>query len=289
MRRRAGFPPYLRAPPIVLATWLTIASRARAADPFEIQVYDGTANAPGVPGLELHLNDWATGHRDSTPPERPLNGQFHSTLEPSLGVTPFWELGAYWQMAARTGDGVLDWAGAKLRSKFVTPPSWDPHWRLGTNFEIAYLPSAYDRDQWGLEVRPIVAWHDHLWLFALNPILDQSLAGGGAREGPTLEPALKIARAVGPVALGLEYYGSVGPLSAPLPLESELHFVYGVVDVLSIPGVELNLGVGEGLTAASTGTVVKAILGYTFEPAPPRAPSAAMRAPVSRGFPLAYP
>jgi hypothetical protein len=43
---------------------LTLPSRrASAVDPFEIQVYDGTANAPGVPGLELHLNNVSVGPR----------------------------------------------------------------------------------------------------------------------------------------------------------------------------------------------------------------------------------
>ena len=66
-----------------------------------------------MPGLELHLNDWATGNRAADPPEAPLHGQFHATLEPSLGVFPFWEIGAYLQGAVRTDDGVADWAGVK--------------------------------------------------------------------------------------------------------------------------------------------------------------------------------
>lgn len=127
-----------------------------------------------MPGLELHLNAWPTGHRSSSPPEAPLHGQYHATLEPSLGLTPWWELGAYLQSAVRTDDGAVDWAGAKLRSKFVTPPGWDAHWRLGVNLEVSYLPEAYDRSRWGSEVRPIVAWEDATWLFAFNPIVDRS-------------------------------------------------------------------------------------------------------------------
>jgi hypothetical protein len=178
-------------PLAALAALSLAASGARAGDPFEIQVYDGTANAPGVPGLELHLNDWATGNREATPPEAPLHGQFHATLEPSLGITPFWELGAYLQGAVRTDDGMVDWAGVKLRSKFVTPPSWSPHWRLGMNFELSYLPPTYDHDRWGSEIRPIVAWHDADWLFVFNPILDQAFAGSDASQGPSFQPAVR--------------------------------------------------------------------------------------------------
>jgi hypothetical protein len=242
------------------------ATPASAGDPFEIQVYDGTADAPGSPGLELHLNDWATGNRVAAPPQLPLYGQFHATLEPSLGIEPFWEVGAYLQTAVRSADGVGTFAGVKLRSKFVTPPDWNDHWRLGVNLEVSYLPPAYDADRWGLEVRPIVAWHDDLWLFALNPILDQSLAGAGASRGPSFEPAFKGSRRVGPVGLGFEYYATIGPIAAPLPWPQEQQQLFGVVDVLSVERLEVNAGIGAGLTRDSAGIVAKAIVGWEFAP-----------------------
>jgi hypothetical protein len=245
----------------------TLAAKAAAAgDPFEIQVYDGTANPPGAPGIELHLNDWATGNRESTPPQAPLNGQFHATLEPSIGIKPYWELGAYLQGAVRSDDGVAGFAGVKLRSKFVTPPEWNPHWRLGVNLELSYLPPAYEADRWGSEVRPIIAWHDPDWLLAFNPILDQSFAGRDASQGPSFQPALKIARRVGPVALGIEYYATLGPLGAILPWREQEQQIFEVLDLWSVEHLEVNAGVGEGLTESSQGLVFKAIVGWTFEP-----------------------
>jgi hypothetical protein len=238
---------------------------ARAGDPFEIQVYDGTANAPGVPGLELHLNDWASGRRAAVPPELPLHGQAHATLEPSLGVVPGWEVGAYLQ-GALEDDGTVRWAGAKLRSKFVTTEGFSRTLRLGLNLEVSALPEAFDRDRWGVEIRPIVAWASGPWLVAFNPILDQSLAGPGRSDGPSFEPALKATRAIGPVALGLEYYATIGPVAGPPPLREQDHTIFEVVDVLSLQHIELNAGVGEGLTPASAGVVLKAIVGYTFDP-----------------------
>jgi hypothetical protein len=255
------------AAPLACGTLLALLSPrvALAGDPFEIQVYDGTANAPGVPGLELHLNGWPTGHRAAVAPEAPLHGQYHATLEPSIGVTPWWELGAYLQSAVRTDDGAVDWAGAKLRSKLVTPPRWSAHWRLGVNFEVSYLPPAYDRSRWGSEIRPIVAWQDDDWLFAFNPILDQSLASPDAASGPSLQPALKAARTVGPVALGVEYYATLGLVTAIPSLRDQEHYLYEVVDLVSVERFELNVGLGEGLTPASEGLIVKAIVGYSFD------------------------
>jgi hypothetical protein len=264
---------------VVIASALFFAADARAVDPFEIQVYDGTADAVGEAGLELHLNEWATGHRDAVAPALPLHGQFHATLEPSFGVMPFWELGAYLQTALRD-DGSFDYAGAKLRSKFVTPPHWDAHWRLGLNLELSLLPKTYDHDRWGSEVRPIVGWASYDWLFVVNPIFDQALAGGDASAGPSFEPAAKASRRWGPIAVGLEYYASFGPLSAPLPWRSQEHYVYETVDLLSVDQFELNVGIGEGLTPASAGIVAKVIVGYAIETRPERAASK-----VSKGMP----
>jgi hypothetical protein len=178
---------------------------------------------------------------------------------------PFWEVGAYLQSAVLADRGAVDWGGAKLRSKFVTPPTWDPHWRLGVNFEVGYLPLAFDHDRWGSEIRPIIAWHDPFWLFVLNPILDQPLAGSDATQGPSLQPAAKVARTVGPVALGFEYYTTLGQVAALLPWREQQQQVFEVVDLVSVDRLELNLRIGEGLTAWSQGIVVKAIIGYEFE------------------------
>jgi hypothetical protein len=180
-------------------------------------------------------------------------------------VLPFWEVGAYVQFAVREDDRAFDWAGVKLRSKFVTPEGWDPHFRLGVNLEVSYVPPTYESDRWGLEVRPIAAWHDDRWLVAFNPILGQSLAGPGAPRGPTFEPALKVDRSVGPVAVGLEYYGAIGPLASPLPAREQAHYLFEVVDLISGGPFELNAGIGEGLTASSAGITVKVILGYELE------------------------
>jgi hypothetical protein len=118
-----------------------------------------------------------------------------------------------------------------------------------------------------------VAWQNDDWLFAFNPIVDQSFAAPGASDGPEFEPALKIARSVGgAVALGIEYYATLGPFASILPWREQEQQLFEVLDVLSIPRFELNLGVGEGLTDASEGVVIKAIVGYTFETATTRPP-----------------
>jgi hypothetical protein len=248
----------------VLLIALAVATRAYAIDPFEIQVYDGAANDKGQPGLELHLNHVVRGLRTADAPELPQHGQTHMTLEPSYGLTSWWELGGYFQTALRS-DGTFDYAGVKLRSKFVTPPNWQRHLRLGVNFELSVLPDTYDRSRWGSEIRPIVAWENPTWLLAANPIVDVSLANPDLADGPSFQPAaLAMFKVQEKFGFGLEYYGDVGPIAHALPLRQQRHYIYEVESMLLVRDVELNLGLGEGLTPASNGVVVKMIVGYVF-------------------------
>jgi hypothetical protein len=202
----------------LLAAW-----PALAFDPYEIQVYDGTADAPGRAGLEVHLN----GARGSA---------FNVTFEPSYGILPFWEIGAYLQ----TSDGRYE--GAKLRTKFVTPEGWHPHLRLGLNAEIARIPN----EGWGGELRPILAWENERFLLAANPNVGFPLS---------FDPGAMAKVKLGPVALGVEYYAS---------LSDGEHYLFEAVDLLALKDVELNAAVGEGLTAASRSVIFKMIVGYAF-------------------------
>ena len=238
---------------------------ARAVDPFELQVYDGTANAPGVFGLELHVNTVPNGRKTAQPPELAPNHQSHFTLEPSLGIEPWWELGGYLQ-SSLSGEGKLSYAGVKLRSKFVTPKGWNANWRLGVNLELSRIPQAYDRSRWGGEARPMVAFESERWLFVANPILEVSLAGPNTPQAPSFAPALMAKLKLdGVVMLGLEYYADFGPLSAPEPLREQEQYLFEAVDLLSVAHLEVNAGVGEGLTEASNALVLKAILGYSWD------------------------
>lgn len=241
---------------------LASAPPARAVDRFEIQVYDGTADDPGQAGIELHVNTVAAGLREATPPELPPNHQTHLTAEPSVGVTRWWELGAYLQSTIRP-DGDFDFAGIKLRSKWVRPRTGAL--RLGVNVEVSYLPAAYERDRWGAELRPIVAGNaaGGRLAWAVNPILDFGLAGESVGTAPSFEPALS-AVYVWPERLsaGIELYSDLGPVSGFLPPAQQQYYVYEVVNVLRWRRIELNAGVGEGLTAASDRLIVKTILGF---------------------------
>lgn len=198
----------------LIAAASLLALPAAAFDPFEIQVYDGAADARGHAGIEVHLNR----HHDAT----------HLTFEPSFGLTDHWEIGGYLQ----TQQGHYE--GVKLRTKLVTEIGY---WRLGMNFELSLEPG----EKWGGEIRPIVCYEDARWLVAANPNLSFPAA---------FEPGAMAKAKLGPVAAGLEYYGT---------LPGGEHYLLGAVDLLAIDKLELNLGAGGGSAA-----VAKLIVGYAF-------------------------
>jgi hypothetical protein len=240
------------------------AGTVEALDAFEIQVYDGSANPPGAPGIELHVNTVVSGLRQAVPPELPPDHQTHLTAEPSLGITPWWELGAYLQTTAQQ-SGEFDYAGVKLRSKFVRPVGESERFRWGLNLEVSDLPPSADRDRWGAEVRPIVAFGTHggPFVFAFNPILDFTLSGPAAAASPSFEPAATTLFVVeGLLSAGVEYYGDYGQIGHFLPAREQQHTLFEVINVLRWKRIEINAGVGEGLTASSNSFVTKLILGF---------------------------
>jgi hypothetical protein len=246
---------------VALALIAAAPGEARALDAFEIQVYDGTANPARVLGLELHSNVVASGATTATAPELPPDHQAHFTLEPSYGLTRWWELGFYFQTALRA-DGGYDYAGVKLRTKLVTTPEWSARVRLGVNVEVGAIPARYEAERWGLEVRPIAYWSVARLRFAVNPIVGVALTGGA----PTFEPAAQaLYEFPGAASFGLEYYAGLGPLPGLSSARDQEHYLYGVANLLAVRGFELNAGVGEGLTAASNALVFKLVVGYAFD------------------------
>ena len=247
-----------------IAVCLLAGREARAVDPFEIQVYDASIDPPMTAAIELHVNAVVSGLETVPPPELPPNHQTHLTAEPSFGLTPWWEVGAYVQSTIR-GDGGLDFAGVKLRSKLAAPPVAGSPFRGAVNFELSRLPAAYDPARWGVEVRPIAtaSLAGGRLYFGVNPILDWDLAGTDASGRPALEPAatgLYVLEDL--LSLGFEYYANFGPIGRWLPAGAQEHYLYEVINVYRWKRWEINFGVGEGLTEASNRLVVKAILGF---------------------------
>jgi hypothetical protein len=250
----------------VVLVAFALARVAGATDAFEIQVYDPGINAPLSPGIEIHVNYVARGLTEpSYQGAVPMDQLIHVTFEPSFGVTTFWELGGYLQLAVDPkGDGGQAWfAGWKLRSKFVLPEDQAGIFDLGVNLEFSDVPHRFEEGRTGAEVRPILGIRYAGFRVDANPIL--SWGFGGTRVGvPDFEPCIKATwdTTLG-FTVGFEYYSGLGPIDHIPRFEKQEHYAYAVLDLLDGP-LEVDVGVGRGLTEASNDWTLKAIVGKSF-------------------------
>lgn len=232
-------------------------------DAFEYQVYDGELNKPGQLSLETHLNSILVGKREADYEEKiPDNHLTHLTFEFARGMNEFWELGAYLQ-SALSPDGVYHYAGVKLRSKFARRGTEKNPLQYGINFELSNIPPQFEPERWGSEVRPIVGYTWRRLTVLLNPILDINLTRGRSAT-PDFTPATKVMIDTrSGYALGVEYYGDAGEVGKMPGFGRTEQYLFAAFDCLGGP-VELNLGVGTGLTSESNSTLVKGIFGFAF-------------------------
>ncbi len=235
------------------------AAPARATD--EIQVYNAEIAPLHTFTLQQHLNYVWSGSQ--TPdfdggiaPYHSLNG----TPELAYGVTPWYEIGLYAPFSFEE-DGTFVPGGVKLRHLFVSPNAAERKFFYGLNTEFSYQTPRFSQSAFAIEFRPIVGVRDLGWEFIVNPIVDMSFGSTGSID---FAPAARLARSItSDVMLGVEYYSDYGPLGNFSPLDQQQHSVFGVIDFTAF-GLDVNLGVGFGLTDASDKIVTKLIIGRAF-------------------------
>ena len=165
------------------------------------------------------------------------------------------ELGFYLPYAIDR-EGFHSNAG-KVRFLFVTPEAAKRDFFYGVNFELGYATRRFSETRWNMEIRPIVGWSLGDYEFIINPII---AAGFGDKGDVVFAPAARFARKLGQdFAIGVEYYADIGPIGSFLPLKEQGHNIYGVVD-FKVADVEVNFGVGYGLTQGSDRWMTKLIL-----------------------------
>jgi hypothetical protein len=247
-----------------LCVWLWSLA-VHGQDRFEVQVYDSQTAGTLNPGLETHWNFSARGTQEpATEGELPTHHVTRLTFEPHLGLSELTELGAYFQTAQQPG-GAYEFAGLKLRFKIRYPRKLDGFLGLAVNFELSGVPSKYEANVWGGEVRPIADVRWHRLYAAINPILSLDFKGSYAGR-PQLEPAAKVGIDAVPASLqlGAEYYGGLGPVTGLFAVADQTHNVFGVIDFTS-SYVDINFGIGYGL-AAGDRWIVKSIIGFHPKP-----------------------
>ncbi len=239
-------------------------SGAQAQDDYEIQVYASETVPPGMTMFELHTNVTVRGEREVLGGVMPSNHAVHETLEITHGFTPWFETGFYVFTSVQPGAG-WEWVGDHVSPRVRVPEEWE--WPVGASLstEIGYQRARFSEDIWTWELRPIFDRQWGPWYFSVNPAFEKSLEGANEGHPWTFAPSAKFSfDLTQEVALGAEYYGSLGSVTHFSPGPQQQHQIFPALDLNLSPEMEFNFGVGWGLTSSTDRLVVKLILGWRF-------------------------
>lgn len=236
-----------------------------AQDNYEIQIYGSETVEKGHTMLELHSNFTINGTKKSENGLLPTNHQLHETIEITHGFTNWFETGFYIFTSAQNGGGI-DYVGSHIRPRVRAPKSWK--WPVGVSLsqEFGYQRTQFSQDTWTYELRPIVDKQLGRWYFSFNPAFDKSFHGPGENLGFTFSPNFKFSYDfTKKITGGIEYYGSVGPVTGFDPVAQQQQQIFPTVDLNVSEKWEINFGLGVGVTRSTDHLIAKMILGYRFD------------------------
>jgi hypothetical protein len=234
------------------------AGRANATD--EIQVYNAGIAEVGQFTIQQHLNYIPLGVKEPPFPGGIIsNHSLNGTPEFAYGITDWWEVGLYLPFSIKDQTFYSD--AFKVRTLFVSPHAEQRNFFYGVNFEFANETPPFAQTRFAMEIRPIIGIRNAEYEFIINPIIDTSFGRFGETD---FAPAMRLARKFGPdLYAGFEYYADFGKIGDFKAVEEQQHTLFAVTD-FKLGVLDVNFGVGYGLTPASDRWVVKTILGYAF-------------------------
>ncbi len=247
---------------VALLACLAACARTAWAQTDEIQVYDATIAPTGAFNLTLHNNFTPSGNAAADfpggiVPDHSLNG----AAEWAYGIAPWLEGGLYFPLYSITRDGSILYNGFKLRALFVTPDAANRELFYGVNFEFSFNTAHWDQRAYTSEIRGIVGTHLGRFDIIFNPVVDNSWTGFSKLE---FVPESRVAMALTEkYKVALEEYDNFGTISHFLPAAKQSHQLFAVVDISS-KVIDIEAGVGAGLTNASDHRVLKLILSRNF-------------------------
>jgi hypothetical protein len=262
---------------------LSIALGQPASATDEIQVYNAGIAAVGQLTIQQHLNYVALGQKDPPFPGGLVsNHSLNGTPEFAYGLTDWWEVGLYLPFAVQDQKFMSD--AFKLRTLFVSPHAEQRDFFYGVNLEFSNTTPPFAQTRFTLEVRPIIGVRNADYEFIVNPIID---AGFGKLGELDFAPAARLARKLGPdTFLGLEYYADFGEIGNMPKLADQQHTLFLVTD-FKLGVLDVDFGVGYGLTSSSDRWVIKTIIGYAF-PVPGSNSSAGERSAAGPVNPMSH-
>jgi hypothetical protein len=237
---------------------------AAQAAPEEIQVYIDDLTAPGGFGTDVHNNYVVSG--SSTPDypggEAPAH-LYRLTPEFYYGATDTLELGLYILTTTQPGRAPM-FDGPKVRLKFIAPHDESEGAFWGANLEIGKTSLRVSELPWGTEFKGIWGYRAEPWLLAVNTNVDwESTRVFGGPVSFDVDTKLAYRTGLG-YQVGFESYNELGPLNGLGQLNRRSETLYAVLDTDLGKSLDLDAGVGRGLTTVSDRWIVKFIVGIHY-------------------------
>jgi hypothetical protein len=260
--------PALQGLLLLMAVLVVIATpRKTFGQTDEIQVYDAEIEEPGVFNLMVHTNFTPIGRTEPAFPGAIIaNDSVNGAAEWAYGVKPWFEQGLYLPVySLHSTDRGATINGFKIRELFVRPHAHDHKFFYGLNFEFSVNRDWWESRTITSEFRPIIGAHLGRWDLIYNPIMDTDYTGG--LGGLQYNPAGRVAYNVNDKwAVAFEEYDGFGTFSQMYPLHEQFHEAWAVMDHTSDKLVNVEAGVGVGLTAGSDRLTFKLMLSRDINP-----------------------
>ncbi len=248
---------------LCIVAMLVAARPSHAIDFYEIQIYDTDTAPVAHLTLELHSNTTTTATGYLAKSQIDVH-QIHETLEATYGVVRWLEVGQYF-CTAKLSNGDYEYSGSRTKVHFGIPQTFEWPVQFGGNIELDYMRHAAEENPMTLELRPIVGSSFKGFRVVANFVFEDPFSGPGAHRGFQFEPQGELVYKLNDwLSPAVEYYADMGSIQ-PLPkVQEQQHFIVPALNFDFLPQLELNLGVGIGVTRASHGVFLKSIVGWTF-------------------------
>lgn len=232
--------------------------QAQAALFDEFEVHDLDTPATGEWSVDQHANWGVRGLREpgARGPER-SNGVGYLSTEIGLGVADGW--GAALYLPGVVAGGNYTPAGAKMRNlfRFFAADGLS----LGLLTQLSLLSRRVATGATTMELRPVATWRAGPW-FLVGGLGFSGISGPGARSLLSPQARVNYTMASG-LELGLEHYADLGRIERPHAASRQAHQSFVTIG-MPLGRVEVNVGLGRGLTAASEPWVARLRLGVAF-------------------------
>jgi hypothetical protein len=242
-----------------------LCSSAQAQNLFEVQVFPDETLNRGETSVEFHNVVIPSGTRLADDQIDP-SSHVHLSAEIAHGWSNRFETAVFVETSPFSDDRHAALTGFHFRPK-LRLAEWPPFpFHVSVSLEYAFLKDAGDTDfRQALALTPIFERHLRRFELSFNPTLEVALTGTGAGSSPVFAPSAKMASKVArSIWLGVEYYAETGSIKRLEPLAEQHHLLIPVIDIHTSSGLELDFGVGRGLTGSSEHWVVKTILAIAF-------------------------